>query len=49
MRVCETGSTVSVGVACTLPSADDTSENLLKQAVDNVCKAKEMGRNRVVG
>ena len=49
IEIFETGSTVSVGVACILPSMGETSENLLKLAVDNVCKAKEMGRNRVVG
>ncbi|MDR2594604.1 MAG: GGDEF domain-containing protein, partial [Fibromonadaceae bacterium] len=49
IEVCETDSTVSVGVACILPSAGETSKNLLKLATDNVCKAKEMGRNRIVG
>jgi diguanylate cyclase (GGDEF)-like protein len=49
IEICETNSTVSVGVACVLPSQGETSEKLLKLAVDNVYKAKEMGRNRVVG
>jgi len=49
MEIYETGSTVSVGVACALTSAGETSENLLKLAADNLNKAKEMGKNRVVG
>jgi len=49
MEISETDSTVSVGVACASPSAEESSENLLKLAADNLGKAKEMGGNRVVG
>jgi len=49
MEISESGSTVSVGVACTLPSEGETSENLLKLASENLGKGKEMGGNRVVG
>jgi len=49
IEICETGSTVSLGVACALPSTGETSEKLLKLAADNLDKAKEMGKNIVVG
>jgi len=41
--------TVSVGLACVLPQIGENSEKLLKLADNNLYKAKEMGRNRVIG
>jgi len=43
------GITVSLGVACVFPKIGESSYNLLKLADTNLYKAKEMGRNRVVG
>jgi diguanylate cyclase (GGDEF)-like protein len=41
--------TVSVGLACVFPKVGEYSEELLKQADSNLYKAKDMGRNKVVG
>jgi diguanylate cyclase (GGDEF)-like protein len=41
--------TVSVGLACVLPQVGENSEKLLKLADNNLYKAKETGRNRVIG
>jgi len=41
--------TVSVGYASIIPHIGGNPENLFKQADDNLYKAKEQGRNRVVG
>jgi len=43
------GITVSLGVACVFPKVGESSYDLLKLADSNLYKAKEMGRNRVVG
>jgi len=45
----QTKITVSVGVASVFPQVGESSEKLLKLADSNLYKAKEMGRNRVVG
>ena len=45
----ETKITVSVGVASVSPKSGDTPETLMKLADNNLYKAKEQGRNRVVG
>jgi len=41
--------TVSVGLACVYPKVGENSEELLKLADSNLYKAKETGRNKVVG
>jgi len=41
--------TVSVGLACVYPKVGETPEELLKLADSNLYKAKEKGRNVVVG
>jgi len=41
--------TVSVGLACALPQIGENSDTLLKLADNNLYKAKEIGRNRVIG
>jgi len=41
--------TVSVGLACVYPKVGENSEELLKLADSNLYKAKEAGRNKVVG
>jgi len=41
--------TVSVGLACVFPKVGENSEELLKLADSNLYKAKETGRNKVVG
>jgi len=45
----QTKITVSVGVASVFPQVGESSEKLLKLADSNLYKAKEMGRNRVMG
>jgi diguanylate cyclase (GGDEF)-like protein len=45
----ETSITVSVGVACVIPRPGESSDTLMKLADNNLYKAKDMGRNRVVG
>jgi len=45
----ETSMTVSVGVACVMPQAGESPETLMKLADNNLYKAKETGRNRIVG
>ena len=41
--------TVSIGLACVFPKVGENSEALLKLADINLYKAKETGRNKVVG
>ncbi|MDR2583862.1 MAG: GGDEF domain-containing protein [Fibromonadaceae bacterium] len=41
--------TVSVGLACVYPKFGENSDELLKRADSNLYKAKDMGRNKVVG
>ena len=41
--------TVSVGYACVMPQLGESPEKLFKIADNNLYKAKELGRNRVVG
>jgi diguanylate cyclase (GGDEF)-like protein len=41
--------TVSIGLACVFPKVGENSEELLKRADSNLYKAKEKGRNVVVG
>ncbi|MDR1830509.1 MAG: GGDEF domain-containing protein, partial [Candidatus Fibromonas sp.] len=44
----ETKITVSIGVACVKPQSGENPDALMKLADNNLYKAKEMGRNRVV-
>jgi diguanylate cyclase (GGDEF)-like protein len=48
-RTEETRTTVSIGIACIIPRPGESSEILMKLADKNLYKAKETGRNRVVG
>jgi diguanylate cyclase (GGDEF)-like protein len=41
--------TISFGVACVFPSVEDSSDSLLRNADVALYKAKDEGRNRVVG
>ena len=41
--------TISIGLACVFPKVGEISEALLKLADSNLYKAKETGRNKVVG
>jgi len=40
--------TISIGVACTIPSGDHCPETLLEQADQHLYQAKQQGRNRIV-